>query len=436
MVHYTSWSAVVFLISSTPPVNHCHLQAASLQLDLDRGTTNPATANVVAVDNSPTATNGRIYVAAFGEGTLYAYESDGEEAPDFPIRNIGFQQFVVESTSGNFWIADNNVSEQFTSQDLPTGRKAMYDVEAVDSEGDVYTQNGKFNPFDEFLYQLPTPGSMAVEPATNNVYISQGSEMNEYDGAGTKIATVFEPEGIALGPIVVGASDTIYAVASGRVDIFGPGNTVTIPQVTTDPGSDYQETSVILHGTVEPEGVTTTKCLFEWGESTNYGNRAPCEPGEHLEGSGDLPVTAHLTGLTQGGTYHYRLVAANANEDSRAIGLDATAIPAGAPVVRGPYYSTNVHSDTAEVHADIDPEGGQTTYQIEYGETVCAQEPGRCETTSAANAGSEQSTKPIFVQLLNLNHNATYHYRIVATNQAGTVYGPEGTFTTFHETEF
>ncbi|MET0557926.1 MAG: hypothetical protein ABW065_04565 [Solirubrobacterales bacterium] len=69
---------------------------------------------------------------------------------------------------------------------------------------------------------------------------------------------------------------------------------------------------------------------------------------------------------------------------------------------------------------------GTTTYRFEYG------------TTTSYGGVSEQFTAPLNYYLApvsgavtGLEANTAYHYRIVATNSAGTTYGPDGTFTTY-----
>ena len=66
--------------------------------------------------------------------------------------------------------------------------------------------------------------------------------------------------------------------------------------------------SAVLNGIGNPAGVST-QVYFEWGigMGTAYGTSTPFQP----IGSGTNPVTvsAALTGLTPGRTYHYRLVA-------------------------------------------------------------------------------------------------------------------------------
>jgi len=91
---------------------------------------------------------------------------------------------------------------------------------------------------------------------------------------------------------------------------------VTAPVAATAPATRIGETSALLHGTVNPEGEEAVgDCHFEYGTSESYGTNVPCTP---KPGSGASPVavSAALTGLTPGTTYHFRLAASNSGGTS------------------------------------------------------------------------------------------------------------------------
>lgn len=64
-----------------------------------------------------------------------------------------------------------------------------------------------------------------------------------------------------------------------------------------------------LRGEVNPEGLQVSRCEFEWGTSTAYGESEPCEQKKSAIGSGTepVPVSARITGLSSGTEYHWRL---------------------------------------------------------------------------------------------------------------------------------
>jgi hypothetical protein len=96
----------------------------------------------------------------------------------------------------------------------------------------------------------------------------------------------------------------------------------------TQAASGITDTGATLNGTVDSKGFDTTY-HFEYGTSTSYGSKtADASAGA---GSGAALVSAAVSGLAPGTTYHFRLVATNANGTSN--GADMTfATP---PIVTG-----------------------------------------------------------------------------------------------------
>ena len=82
----------------------------------------------------------------------------------------------------------------------------------------------------------------------------------------------------------------------------------TAPVVTTGGADEVGRRSAEVNGRVNANGASTTY-WFQYGTTTSYG----LQSSVHGIGSGtrDRHVEAHLSGLTAGTTYHYRLVAQN-----------------------------------------------------------------------------------------------------------------------------
>ena len=82
-----------------------------------------------------------------------------------------------------------------------------------------------------------------------------------------------------------------------------------MPIAETLPAIDIHSTSVVLRGIVDPNYVLTT-VTFEYGPSTSYGNSATAIPSPITD---DMPmeVSANISGLTAGLTYHFRVKAEN-----------------------------------------------------------------------------------------------------------------------------
>jgi len=92
----------------------------------------------------------------------------------------------------------------------------------------------------------------------------------------------------------------------------------------------------------------------------------------------------------------------------------------------GSPQSKQVGASGAALSSELIEGGAVTTVQFEYGPTNSY---GRV--TGAVSAPRKYFTQRVGTVALGLNPNTTYHFRMVATNSAGTTYGPDGTFRTF-----
>jgi hypothetical protein len=79
------------------------------------------------------------------------------------------------------------------------------------------------------------------------------------------------------------------------------------PTATTSAPTGVTSTAATLRGTVNPQGATVRSCVFEWGATAAYGHSIPCAQALGSGFASQL-VSARVTGLVAGSTYHYRLV--------------------------------------------------------------------------------------------------------------------------------
>jgi len=82
---------------------------------------------------------------------------------------------------------------------------------------------------------------------------------------------------------------------------------------------------------------------------------------------------------------------------------------------------------TATLHATVNPGSEATTYQFEYGPTASY---GSKAPATPASAGSGSDPVEMSVAISGLKAESGYHFRIVASNAEGTVYGQDHTFST------
>jgi hypothetical protein len=125
-------------------------------------------------------------------------------------------------------------------------------------------------------------------------------------------------------------SEATY-LCTARVGYDGPtgwgtpgGSLPAPPVVSTYFPSDVGISKATMNGAVNPDGEETTY-RFEYGTSDAYGTSIPAPDGSVGSGSEPVEVSAELTDLTLGTTYHYRLVATNA--EGTSYGADRTFAP-------------------------------------------------------------------------------------------------------------
>jgi hypothetical protein len=193
---------------------------------------------------------------------------------------------------------------------------------------------------------------------------------------------------------------------------------------TTNPATNVASFSATLNGSVNPRGSTAT-IYFQYGLTTSYGTNTPVQT---RNGNTVRDITANISGLLAGRTYHFRIVAHNGGGTS--FGGDRTLTTlntTGSPVViTNP--ATYIGSFLATLNSSVDPHGLTTTVYFQYGTTTSY------GLTTAPQTKSGNTYQNVSANISGLSASTTYHFRIVATNSAGTRYGNDRTFTTLSAT--
>jgi hypothetical protein len=220
---------------------------------------------------------------------------------------------------------------------------------------------------------------------------------------------------------MTGKRTVLAAVAVSAVTfvLFGGIARAGAPTATTGPATAIGATTATVTGIVLPGGEATT-AYVQYGTSTSYGSQtAKTNAGS---GTAAVNITANLTSLKAGSTYHYRVVAANSA--GTVHGSDAvftTLTPPGATTGA----ATGIGTTTATLNGTVDPNSRDTTFYFEYGTST-----SYGTKTPVKSAGSGPSAQNEAVAVSKLAVGKTYHFRIVATSDAGTTTGRDATFAT------
>lgn len=211
---------------------------------------------------------------------------------------------------------------------------------------------------------------------------------------------------------------TILLGTLAAVLLAAAGASAASPTVTTLSAASVTQTAATLRADVNPHGAATT-FAFQYGTSSAYGSQTP----ERDAGRGDDPrrVTFRLTGLTPGVRYHYRVIAVNA--DGTTTGSDRSFRTRLPPVQPPAVLGTAPFAPTATgvaFTALLNPNGASTTYRFQYGTSTAY----GLETFGRPLAAGVVPQSVSF-RINSLAPRTTYHFRVVASNRAGTTFGPD-----------
>ena len=191
------------------------------------------------------------------------------------------------------------------------------------------------------------------------------------------------------------------------------------PTVETEHQSELGRTSVVLNGSVNPNGSEVSECYFEYGTSeSSLTSTAQCSYSP-LGGETPVPVNATLEGLPESTTYYYRLHAKSSEGESSG-SVHETHDPAHAPAVNTEQARSVGHA-AATLTGFVNPNDSEVTEcYFEWG-TVPSELDNVAECSQKPGAGGE----PVAVSapLTGLSESTVYYYRVIARNSFALAQG-------------
>jgi len=194
------------------------------------------------------------------------------------------------------------------------------------------------------------------------------------------------------------------------------------PAATTSAATSKSTTGATLNGTVNANNTSTT-VTFEYGATTSYGQTATATPSPITDMT-NTDVSASITGLTAGTTYHFRVKAVNSV--GTTYGSDMTFTTEGLAPTATTLDATSKTTTGATLNASINANMASTTVTFEYGTTTSY---GQTVTASQSPVTGSSNTN-VSANISGLSAGTTYHFRVKAVNSVGTTYGSDMTFTT------
>ena len=397
--------------------------ATELRFFVSRNT-NPATTLTVNYTLSGTATSGTDYTGATGSVTIPA-SAYGEYITLVPTNDTaaeGSESVTLNVTpaSGTYGLRTASATILLTDNDAFAGGAPSV---AFDSVSSTVSETG--GPLNIPVTLTGTPGA----PVTVRYAISGGSaDLSDvllpagtltFNAAGTQnlVLTV-------LSDVFPETSETVeltlthaYGATLGTAAHVVTLTDVSQPEAFTDSPTAVLATAATVNGGAIPHGVAST-AYFEWGTSTAYGNTTASQ--NIGAGQTEVAVAQELTGLATGQTYHYRLVATNANGTSYGNDRLLTTTTQPAPVTLA---ASNRTISSATLNATVNPNTVATNAWFEWGTTTAYG-----NTTATQALGSGGANVAINTGITGLTEGTTYHYRVAAENGGATVYGENQSF--------
>jgi hypothetical protein len=331
----------------------------------------------VAVDNGPlSSSHGDVYVFDIGNNRVEKFDSAGSFL-------LAFGHEVNATTHGNVCLAGESCQAGTHGTGVGEFATAGFGITviAVNPVGTVYVGDEnrvqEFSPGGVYEGQIALPGvgfilSLAVD-SSSDVYVT-GTELSgthKYSSVGAELG---EPRGFAK-TIALGPSDALF-VNNSRGHIL-----------------EY-----------DASGQEISSLVDERNSLVDEGN----DTGLAFSESRQALYVLREKGITV-----------------------ASLLPLGPFVLVGSESASERAPTTATINAVVNPEGHATSYRFEYGTTAAY----GASTSQEALSGSAFEDQPVsatlsIATLSELQPRTLYHFRVVATNSAGTAFGTDETFTT------
>ncbi len=279
-------------------------------------------------------------------------------------------------------------------------------------------------------------GQFDLDPDTNDLYVNRFNRIEIYSQGVAGESAYLKAPAFGTGAlanskaVAVDEAGRVFASMGNEIVVFGPGDILPDVHTFSLGLDDVGYTTAHVGGEVELAGGSDiTECEFEYGLNDEYTgagsgtevcapdpNSAP--PGSNFDA--DTLVTADLTGLQTGETYHVRLTAKNASGEN--FGIDRTFEPPYVLKVQT-LAAEEIDTDGAVLKGSFNPDGKVTSYRFDYGITT-----NYGFSTPLELGGSGVGEIEVEQELSSLPSGKVFHYRVVASNPEGETIGSDRTF--------
>jgi hypothetical protein len=390
--------------------------------------------------------NGNVFVTDYGSESVVKFSPTGTQLARISTSaTVGSPSSVALDGAGDLFV-----------QGYENGRVYKY---TANGSGDI-------EPTAVTTQIVSSDGTgVAVDPAANALYVALGNHVNQYNtttlakqeefGAGTLGTTTRLAVNSANGRIYVADSSP----SKNNVAVFG---SFKVPGVISNPATGITAAKATLNGSVNPDGVAVTECKFEYLTDAAFiaSGGTPAKPATGYSGSGanapitkacvgaiptdasDHPVSTEASGLNSATTYHFRLVAKNANNILRESEPSDRTFTTPESNKAETEAASGVGGATATLNGVVFPKNLTVTEcKFEYLTKAAYEAAGNSYNGTGANAPAtklcpgviptDNLEHPVAASIAHLIPNGTtYHFRIAIDGEGGPVKGVDKTFTT------
>ncbi len=194
------------------------------------------------------------------------------------------------------------------------------------------------------------------------------------------------------------------------------------PTATTQSACCLSSTGATLNGTINANYISTI-VTFEFGTTAAYGASILATQSP-ISGNSPTSVSAGISGLNVGTTYHFRVKAVSPL--GTTFGEDMTFKTLGGIPIASTMTAINLQPYSATLYGSVNANYSSADVSFEYGLTTNY----GSNITAVPNQITGGSDASVSANISSLSPNTTYHYRVRAINSFGTTYGLDNIFTT------
>jgi hypothetical protein len=336
---------------------------------------------------------------------------DSDPQPDTPLVALGSPTPIPNGITAGLEV-DPTTGNLLVGRDQSDDGEVVYAIHEIVDPGGPSPALGDTHTLavdaDDVAGGGGATRNLGIDPTNGNVYLVSPDLFAPSTSSG-KFTGCVSPNHVCHGLIV-------FAATAGSL------------QGSLDAPSNVGTTTASLEGAVSPGGGVAR---YRFQVSSDGASWVDASEPAYVAGSGAIDVLAEVSGLEPATLYRVRLLVSKqtgiATTESVPSAEDVFLTDAAPPEVTT--LGSAKRTDTGvRLRGLVDPQGSATTYRFEYGPAGGSfdhQVP-----IPDANAGSGNEAQLVTQDLVGLQPETAYHYRIVASSFVGAAIGQPVEFTT------